>query len=128
MAVQVDYRAIGLNISTLRHQIHLTQEELAERAGISKQFLGNLERGKAIPSVNTLVALCDALNVTSNDLLRHSANHDPNAPCSLRDAGGAAFENTLTDHLLEREEQPLAIISLDDLPPYDIELDDIAQP
>jgi len=126
MAVQVDYRVIGLNISALRHQSQLTQEELAERAGISKQFLGNLERGKAIPSVNTVMALCDALNVTSNDLLRHSAHHDPNAPSRLRDACGT-LENTLTDQLLKHEEQQPAVISLSDLPPYDIELDDITE-
>ncbi|MBQ4264287.1 MAG: helix-turn-helix transcriptional regulator [Clostridia bacterium] len=126
MSVQVDYRIIGLHISTYRHQRNFTQEELAECAGISKQFLSNLERGKAIPSVNTLMALCDALNITANDLLMHSAHHDPNAPSRLRDACDA-FENTLTDQLLGHEAKAPAFISLEDLPLYDIELDDITK-
>ena len=36
---------------------------LAERAGISTQYLSNIERGKENPTLNTLFTLADALKV-----------------------------------------------------------------
>ena len=127
MAVLVNHRAIGLNISAYRYQLNLTQDELAERAGISKQFLGNIERGKGIPSLKTLLSLCDALNVTPNDLLRCSSSHDPHAPCTLRDEH-TVFTHTLSDQFCKPEEAAEDLfISADDLPPFDIELMDIGE-
>jgi transcriptional regulator with XRE-family HTH domain len=37
--------ALGETIAQRRKNLHLTQEELAERAGISQQYLSDLERG-----------------------------------------------------------------------------------
>jgi len=47
--VDVNYKMIGINVSIHRHRLSLTQEVLAEKAGLSKQFVGNIECGKAIP-------------------------------------------------------------------------------
>ncbi|MBE5799911.1 MAG: helix-turn-helix transcriptional regulator [Clostridiales bacterium] len=120
-SVNVNYRIIGLHVSTFRHQQRLTQEQLTEKAGISKQFLGNIECGKAIPSVQTVLSLCDALDVTPDDLLNHSAVHDPDAPCTLRDDANV-FPDTITSRLFPQEQS--VHISLDDLPAFDITLPD----
>lgn len=47
----------------------MTQEQLAERAGLSFKFLGELERGRGNPTLTTLGALSDALGVPLVDLL-----------------------------------------------------------
>ena len=65
----IDYAAIGQRVRALRRAAELTQEELAKQAGISASFLGHIERGSRILSVETLMALCVALSATPNELL-----------------------------------------------------------
>lgn len=52
--MEVDYVALGQRIRSHRCALHLTQEELAERVGISASFLGHIERGSRVLSVETL--------------------------------------------------------------------------
>ena len=65
----MDYKAIGQRVRSLRRMEGLTQSELAEKAGISAPFLGHIERGTRVLSLETFMALCAALSVTPNDLL-----------------------------------------------------------
>ncbi|MBQ8617945.1 MAG: helix-turn-helix transcriptional regulator [Clostridia bacterium] len=120
--VDVNYRIIGLNLSEHRHQRSWTQEQLAERAGISKQFICNLECGRAIPSLQTVLSLCDALAVSPNDLLERCSTHNPDAPCTLRE-DHSVFPQTLTDQLFPQEPQTVRI-DPQDLPAFDITLSD----
>ena len=60
---------MGARLRQLRLARRLTQEQLAERAGLSYKFLGELERGRANPTLTTLGSLSDALNVRLVDLL-----------------------------------------------------------
>ena len=57
------------NLKNIRRSKGLSQEELAQQAGISASFLGHIERGTRVLSVETLMALCNALGVTPNELL-----------------------------------------------------------
>lgn len=62
-------KELGRRIAELRKQQNLTQEQLAEKAGISHQFFSCVERGeKNIRSVN-LLKLSRALGVTTDYLL-----------------------------------------------------------
>jgi transcriptional regulator with XRE-family HTH domain len=51
----------GRVIRNLREQRGLSQEALSELATLSRSFLGEIERGEAIPSLETLQKLSDAL-------------------------------------------------------------------
>ena len=63
------YRAIGIQVRHRRLEKYMTQEQLSQNAGISPPFLGHIERGTRKLSVETLVALCEALECSPNDLL-----------------------------------------------------------
>ncbi|AFK63887.1 hypothetical protein TKWG_20850 [Advenella kashmirensis WT001] len=52
---------IGRSVRTLREGRRLSQEALADLAGVSRSFLGEIERGEAVPSIETLQKLADAL-------------------------------------------------------------------
>lgn len=65
----MNYAAFGEALRAHRKRQHLTQEEVAEKADISASFLGHLERGTRVASIDTLLSLCNALAVTPNDLL-----------------------------------------------------------
>lgn len=71
----MDYAALGQRIRTYRRALHMTQEELAEKAGLSASFLGHIERGSRVASLDTLVQLCHALHVTPNELLGEETGH-----------------------------------------------------
>ncbi len=65
----MNYTDLGHKVRILRRARRITQEELATQVGISASFLGHIERGTRVLSLDTLLALCDTLDVTPNDLL-----------------------------------------------------------
>ncbi|NIE86058.1 MULTISPECIES: XRE family transcriptional regulator [unclassified Burkholderia] len=56
--------AIGGRIRALRQRLKLTLDEVAVMAGISKPFLSQVERGRATPSLQSLVGIARALGVS----------------------------------------------------------------
>lgn len=60
---------IGHKIKSAREAKKLTQEKLAEAAGISTVYLSEIENKKTIPSFSTLYALCRALNISLDSLV-----------------------------------------------------------
>lgn len=64
---------IGNNIRRYRKANHLTQEQLAEKVGVSTSFCANLERGGRSMSIPVLMKLADALHVSVDSLLRESS-------------------------------------------------------
>lgn len=68
----MDYRGLGRRIKQQRILYNMTQEELAEKSGISCSFVGHIERGEKKFSIGTLVAICNALDIAPNYLLQDS--------------------------------------------------------
>jgi len=62
-----------MNLRRKRHDRHMTQEELAERAGLSARYVGAIERGDVSASVTVLGQIAEALGVEPGDLLRRSS-------------------------------------------------------
>lgn len=58
----------GQRVRWLRGEHGLTQEQLAERAGISVDFLSLIERGRSSPSFENLAELADALETSVAEL------------------------------------------------------------
>lgn len=65
----IDYTCMGKRIMKRRKELHLTQEALAEQAGISASFIGHIERGSRIASLDTLLAICIALDVSMDFII-----------------------------------------------------------
>ena len=57
-------------IKQRREQVHLTQDELAQKAGISRQTISNLENGseQTRTTTETLIKLAAALDCTVSDI------------------------------------------------------------
>ena len=53
--------AIGNVLRVKREKLAVSQEELAERAGVDRTYVSILERGLKSPTVETLERICDAL-------------------------------------------------------------------
>ena len=63
-------RLLGQNTRRFRGNSCYSQEELAEKAGISTTFLGAIERGDKWPSPSTLIEIARGLGVHPYDLLK----------------------------------------------------------
>lgn len=66
---QVVLRAFGAHVRELRLAAGLTQETLADEAGLHRTYVGSLERGERNVSVINLYALAAALQVRPGSLL-----------------------------------------------------------
>ena len=69
MDKQALQKMIGQNLHFARTQQKMTQDQLAEKAGISTTFLANLECGNKMMSTVTLRNLADILCVSTDSLL-----------------------------------------------------------
>ena len=66
----MDYQALlNSNIKKLRCNLDLTQEEFAEKIGISVQGLSNIERNRYQPTAETVDRICKVFKVTPCELL-----------------------------------------------------------
>ena len=65
---------MGDRIKEARKNKRLTQEQLAERLDISVEFVGQIERGIKLPSMQVFIRLIEALNVSADYLLRDSVS------------------------------------------------------
>lgn len=70
----MDKLTMGDRIKETRKKQKLTQEQLAERLGISVEFVGQIERGIKLPSMQVFVKLIETLNVSADYLLRDSVS------------------------------------------------------
>ncbi len=61
--------SIGKNIRKFRVANHLRLEDLAEKVGLSVNYVGALERGEKLPSLETFINIANCLQVTSDELL-----------------------------------------------------------
>ena len=62
-------QSIGRAAREARNELKLTQEDAAERTGVSAEFYARIERGNALPSVPTLARISSALGVSADLML-----------------------------------------------------------
>ncbi len=61
---------IGQGISNRRKQLGLSQEELAKQIGVTRQAVSRWESGSALPSVDNMIELSRALEISVDELLQ----------------------------------------------------------
>ena len=58
----------NLKMKAARAGLDLSQEELANKVGVTRQTIGMIEAGKFNPSLQLCIAICKALGKTLNDI------------------------------------------------------------
>ena len=69
MAANEDLIALGREIRRHRKALNLSQEALADSAGLHRTYISLLERGQRNPSLEVIAALADGLNTTMSSLV-----------------------------------------------------------
>lgn len=65
----MNLESIGRNVRKYRLMKKLRQEDLAEKADLSINYIGAIERGEKIPSLETLIVIINALGVSADMIL-----------------------------------------------------------
>ena len=105
--------AVGERIRERRAELGWTQDQLAQKAGISKSFLSDLENGKRSVGANNLLDIARALGVSLDFLMTGTASQDQKSevpiPASLaRFAAEERLSFRQTLMLLEMQNQIVA--------------------
>lgn len=66
---EIDYSTIGMRIREARKAKKWSQGKLAKQCGISMSFIGHIERGTRIMSLETFANVCLALDVDADEIL-----------------------------------------------------------
>lgn len=58
----------GIKVAELRKKQGLSQEELADKCGLHRTYIGFIERGEKSPTLNTVETILNGLNININEL------------------------------------------------------------
>ena len=65
----MNLESIGRNIRRFRLEQHLRQGDLAQRAGLTANYIGMIERGEKLPSLETFIDILNALDLSADLVL-----------------------------------------------------------
>lgn len=93
-------RDMGYRIAKRRTELGMSQEGLAELAGMSRVSVVRIENGEQTPRSNTAERLCKVLGITMNDLYQT----DPEMPQTL-DVQLQSLKNGLENISIQKQQQ-----------------------
>ena len=79
------------NLIELRKYHDLSQEELAEKIGVSRQTLSKYETGESLPDIEKSKFLADAFGVSIDDLISYDKNKEDNLGLGVPTKGKHIF-------------------------------------
>ena len=79
------------NLIELRKLNNLSQEDIAEKIGVSRQTLSKYETGESLPDIERCRQLADLFGVTIDDLISYEKNDDDNMGYAIPPKGKHIF-------------------------------------
>lgn len=76
--LSIDTKKLGARIKSLRIDKKLSQEQLGELSGTIAKHISNIENGSRVPSLDMLISISNALNVSADDIVYDSLTN-PNS-------------------------------------------------
>ena len=67
--MSMDFKRGGQAIQRIRKERGMTQEDLADKSGITSNTVSRIERGLLIPALPTLIDICNALETSADSIL-----------------------------------------------------------
>lgn len=82
--MELNLEALGRKIRFYRRNRGWKQRELAERVGVTDEYISHIENARAKPSLDKTVAIANALGVDMNTLIEDSLSNTKSAELSER--------------------------------------------
>jgi len=79
----MEYRDIGENIRKYRNRLNLTQDELADKIGVTWEMISRYERGRSSP-MNKIDKLSNSLGVSLSDLVSENQTSSYEVPLFIK--------------------------------------------
>ncbi|WP_434509797.1 helix-turn-helix domain-containing protein [Desulfitobacterium sp. AusDCA] len=73
--MEIDYKELGERIAKRRKVLNLTQDDIAEATRLSNNHISNIENNHSIPSIETLIKICEVLDITPDYFLLGIIRH-----------------------------------------------------
>lgn len=73
--MEINYKELGERVAKRRKVLNLTQDDVAEATGLSNNHISNIENNHSIPSIETLMKICQALDITPDYFLLGIVRH-----------------------------------------------------
>jgi transcriptional regulator with XRE-family HTH domain len=96
----VDTKKLGQRLKGVRISRNLTQTQLAEAIGVTNNYVSNIERDHSIPSLETLVKICNILDITPDYVLVDSLRH-----------GGEYIQDEIAKKLAQCNQKSVRLVS-----------------
>ncbi len=106
-----DNKGLGEHIRQMREERGLSQQELAERAMVTRPYISNLERGQSSPTVDLIVRFAKAMDCKPSDLL---SSYEPGTTEAHAEPGYGTYPE-LNELLHDEEARILYNISPDEI-------------
>lgn len=90
----MQFKTIGSNIRKYRLEKKMRQDNLAEKTGLSVNYIGMVERGEKIPSLKTFIHILNALEISADMVL-----------CEVVDAGFEVKNTIITEKIEKLSEE-----------------------
>ena len=71
----INYESIGKRIKHYRTEKKMSQEELGRIVSVNYQHISNIESGRRYPSLELIILIANALDVSADDLLTDNLKH-----------------------------------------------------
>ena len=101
----MDQIKIGKFIAACRKKAGLTQQQLADKFGITDKAVSKWERGVALPDSSIMLELCGTLGITVNDLL--------SGEVVTMDNYNKNLENNLLEMIKQKEQADKRLLTLE---------------
>lgn len=102
---------MGNRIRDHRRNKLLTQDELAERVGVTSSYIGMIERGERIPSLDSFILIANELEVTADELLTGIVHECRNSRLALYGEKIAKLKDSDCDRLFAIIDLALSMVS-----------------
>lgn len=110
--------AIGGRIREIRQLRGLTLQTLAEASGLSPSMLSLVERGRASPSIGSLIVIASGLGVTMSDLLVNDAGQEEKLVVRTADAPVVETKQHVVRRLLREDRAHGISIAINEYEPH----------
>lgn len=79
----MDMNKVGKRIQEMRQRRDMTQSELAQKLDMTSKYISNIECGGKSPTLETFVAIANALQIDANTLLVDMLDTSDEIKCSV---------------------------------------------
>ena len=100
----MDLKLIGLNIKNCRKRKKLTQAQLAEKINLSTNHISHIESGSSKMSLDTLIDVCNALEVSPNEILWGTYNLPTVSDNTKSDSKNIYYTSQDKDSFMENDD------------------------